>query len=525
MWQHLIEIALLGTEKKQLDQEQIPEALQLEQSFFKKSDQQERFLKIAAMVDPYLEAGTMPKTYNGEFNENPIEEKQEYISKNMQTAFKKIKELQHSDRNVLLNYWLDVIIKQERIVPSNMLVAVIKHGNTLSNSNKAKVLQIIGNRGVWLLPKINSISYKQNGNQEEWEHANLKTRKMILQKLRQESIDKATVLIESTWEQDSIRDKKAFLEIIANTVDSSDLEFIEKCYINEFAFSPKEKKTTLECRRICGSILLKYEQSRLHQETTEKITSIFNKNKKGILGRITGKQKVEIDMNHTFWDKTYFLHTFGLGENPDIAIYNSDAQYWLSYLLSNIKIEFWREQLSKSIKETIQYFLTDKAFLINNSKKKYKVLQLAILKNAIQFKNSELINLLLVQLEHSQLQQLLQVVPTPTFEAYIRKTKRYGDVGLFNERIADNGASGFSEKFSYEIIEYVYNLLTDNKQYIPIGLARAIAASLHINAKAALEIFNAKAQLLVRYNHWAKTFYDPINSILEIKEAVSKETI
>ncbi len=88
-------------------------------------------------------------------------------------------------RESLLNAWLNVLIEQKLIVNAELVIRLVQQGRNLSNRTKAKIVEVIGNKGAWILQYDPSLNYAMPAaGAVQWQDGTTQERKQLFATLR-----------------------------------------------------------------------------------------------------------------------------------------------------------------------------------------------------------------------------------------------------------------------------------------------------------------------------------------------------
>ncbi len=383
--QHLKEVALLGTDKKALDENLLAEEVQSLLKNQKFKDQEDRFLKALGLQYFYDKAGKIPPKFTGELPKSSIEEKQMAASAEMAQVLKRILLIDGQLKELLLCDYMDALIEQSKLIPSQFIIPLLKYGKKCQLDTQHKLYQVVGNKGQWIMKQFDNYSLKtvlKVQGDDVWLHGIAKQRKEYFEHRRKKDIEKANQLLASTWTEESIREKLSFLSIIKLTLHEKDQAFLEGLLKKEFAYHAKEKKMTKACRKTIVECLLGLPTSKLFKQTIKQLKKYVNR-----------KNELAIpEKEDKFWNAANMVATYALEEeNEDIGQFKSDQLYWLSFFVENIPIKFWKELLSRDIKETLDHFLNDRQFQLKVDGKYVSNLLPSVYALAFQHKELELL--------------------------------------------------------------------------------------------------------------------------------------
>ncbi len=376
-------------------------------------------------------------------------------------------------RESLLNAWLNVLIEQKLIVNAELVIRLVQQGRNLSNRTKAKIVEVIGNKGAWILQYDPSLNYAvPAAGAVQWQDGTTQERKQLFATLRKTSPAESIELLRSTWATEPIVSKKMFLEIIQQTSTLSDVSFAEELYNTEFQYRAKEKKTEKECRRILTAILLKYPSSALYQQTADSLRQYFTKGKKGILNIVTQRESTAFnlpDKEDAFWSTTIMEQRYGMDARVyDIAVYNTAIQFWLSYFLEYMPMEFWAGFFDSDYKRMLRYWLTESQYQTTINGKTVSIYASAAISNVQHHHDKKGAGVLADLLAPGAALPVLSVMDVADFEAYITKHQYFAnDDQLSSGPFTHEHA--WSLKLSEKVIQAAYNLCLQQQNISAIG--------------------------------------------------------
>jgi len=509
----LRETALLGTEKKALDIQLLPDSIKQLMHQAQATDPEWEFLEACAYYTFYESAGRLPKRFTGLLDEAILQEEKIPAPKEVMDLYTKLELIDHTLRERSLNLWLDVLNENEWIVSADRLAELVYDGKHASNVTKTKILSVIGKKGMWIVQNDARVSYAlAPAGDLLWADGTITERKNMFLLLRQRDPVAAIELLKSTWSREAIVNKKTFLELIRQTTSSTDLPFIDELYASEFKQQPKEKKTEKECRRIIASILLRHPESALYKTTTEKLLRYVNKGKKGIVGFVTGQAGNTFrlpDEEDDFWNGKFMDEVYGFeSKGFDIALYNSVQQFWLALFIEYLPFSFWTNTLEMDHKKAVQFWLLDKTTISGAS---VPVFQQALVENARCHQDRQLAFALI---QSAQIKEVLPLLDSEMFETYVSKNNYAGDAEVLINGPYESHQS-WSPTFSEQVIHAVYKLAEQNHASAVHG--KLIAQFAHVNALSLLYQLNSKARETAAYNNWNNSVFQLAQPSLELR--------
>lgn len=515
----LRETALLGTEKKALDIQQLPEAIRDMLKETQAPDPEWQFLEANAFYHFYELTGRLPSKFSGTIDEKIIEEEMNVAPKELMDIFGRLELVDHQTKESALSLWLDVLMEKKYIVSADKLVELIHNGKNASSQTKAKIVSVIGKKGVWILENDTSLSYAVAPSGDHlWLEGNMQERKNIFLAVRKNDPEAAITLLKSTWSTESVINKKTFLELIKQTSAPSDVAFLEELYKSEFQYHAKEKKTEKECRRLIVSVLLRYLSSELFKTTSDNLNQYMIKGKKGIVGLVTGHASGSFrlpEAEDDFWNAKVMEEVYGFEvKNYDIALYNNSLQFWLSYFVEYLPFEFWVKAFDSDYKKAVQFWLMDKTTISGRSVPIY--LQ-AIIDNAQNNNDQDLALALLQSQDPRTMPALLRVMKTNDFESFAIKNNYLTDVQVLSNGPFSSQQS-WSLSFSEQVLNHAYKLCEQNQA--PGALGKVIAQFAHHNSIDTLYSLNNKAKDTSAYHNWNNNIFQVVHPMLDIRSKI-----
>ncbi len=223
-WNELVKLALLGTDRSTLSP-----AMKVELEGYgidTEKEITEVVLESAALYAPLQKAGFQPKQWEGEaLNPSPEEE----------LASCRIKSANHLGLILEGRYAGALTEFVERMADYNKCLPFELLPELLDKCVKDEELwhnlkPIIGNRGNWLI-QLNPAWQKLavTVSQEKWEIGTKEERIDILKALRRADPAKGLALLLSTWTEDGLAEKTAFLKCLSIELSDLDEVFLEEC--------------------------------------------------------------------------------------------------------------------------------------------------------------------------------------------------------------------------------------------------------------------------------------------------------
>lgn len=517
----LLQTALLGTEKKNLDVQSLPQPVQ--EILLTTYDAEQQVLQAISYLNFYNTAGTMPQKLASPIDDTIIAETQAQAPDDLLQLFGKFELVDYQIRETLLNAWLQVIIKRNQIVAPDLVVALIQTGRNTTNQTRAQITQVIGNKGRWILQYDTSLNYSiVPAGDQLWNEGTTADRKQIFTAWRKNDRSTALTRVSESWVTESIAAKKMFLEIILQTLQADDIPFLEKLYHEEFQYRAKEKKTEKECRRLIVSMLLRFTSTSLYQQTTTRLQTYVSKERKGLLGMVTGKETVSFnisDTEDTFWNANLMEQQYGFEVKAyDIATFNTVILFWMSEFLQYLPMSFWVQMFDNDYHRTLQYWLTTPAYQTKINGAKVAVFQETLINHIQQHADAKAAATLVTLVDEMARHEIFPHMTLADFETYVTRNNLFG-----YEQVLLNGpyATGqsWSASFSEKVIAKAFDEAMQNRSSVLTG--KLIAQHAHPLAIDALFAFNSKAHDTPGYHNWNTHIFQIAQPALEIRHKIN----
>jgi len=249
-WEELVKLALLGTDRSSLSPAMTAEL----QSYGIDTTKEitEVVLESAALYAPLQKAGYEPKTW-----EQPLLPKspEETLANCSQQSANHLRLILMGRYPYALTEFVLGMATYQKCLPFELLPDLLD--KCIKDEFLWQQIQpIIGQRGNWLID-LNPVwqKLKVDVSQEKWELGTKVERVTILKKLRQEDPAAGLSMLLSTWAEDGLSEKTAFLKCLSIGLSDIDEAFLEAC----LDFSRKE------IRENAAILLSKLPNSQLQQ--------------------------------------------------------------------------------------------------------------------------------------------------------------------------------------------------------------------------------------------------------------------
>lgn len=254
-WQDLVTCVLLGTERQAPDLQSGAEALGQLLSRLESEDREGVLLRAAGVMALWRRAGGLIQR-----DERPLPSSCAPDAAPVcgSLASQHLALLLQSHFAELLPEWLTMLGAAGRRVPEEWLPALLDLGARRAELRSA-LLPVLGQRGRWLAQYNDDWSYASEANDETlWQTGRFEERLALLRQLRATRPERALELLSATWNEERAKQRRNFIELLANGLSMADEPFLEAALDDRSA----------EVARAAAELLARLPESRLVQRLT-----------------------------------------------------------------------------------------------------------------------------------------------------------------------------------------------------------------------------------------------------------------
>lgn len=408
---HIIQVALLGTDKQQLNLTEADEALQSALQKIADNaalDKEESLLQSLALHFNYRQAGALaPVKMEATITPAPAEEKP-YASL---AALGNLKDILDLETNALLGFWLQNCANAGLVVTPEFITVLFD--KTLRNKNLWPLaFQCCGKRGEWLAGFNPDWKFTASENSGEiWQTGTLEQRKQVLLQIRKTDAPAAVQLLQSTWTSEDANTKAVLLGVLETNISEADLEFLAQ------AQQEKSKKV----KDLAVHLLKLIPSSAIVQQYINALRQCVQiRKEKALLGLIS-KKVVNIDV--TQLDASVFAT--GIEKLSNIKDLD-DATYIACQLIQSVPPPALQTLFGLAYEELAQLFLQQNSFLLA-----------ALIGAAIKFNNQECLQIALPKDNSNFYKRAITILPPAAANDY---TERY-----FQQQLGSQAATARAE--------------------------------------------------------------------------------
>jgi hypothetical protein len=266
LWQEVVKVALVGTERQAL--KEIPPDNKLGEilSCLDNSDKEGSLLSAAGAIALYQRAGKISLS-----DKQPLQKACE-AEELLDCSFVSRQHLALilGGNAQLLPEWLTVAAAVRKRVPPEYLPHVLTLGQK-QNNLQACILPVLGKRGYWLAKQNPDWNYVNSEiTNKSWQTGNKEVRRSLLQRLREQDPNQAREQLKKTWKKESAEERASLLAALEINLSMNDEPFLEA------ALDDKRKQV----RDVAAKLLSKLPKSRLCQRMIERVRPLitFNHN-------------------------------------------------------------------------------------------------------------------------------------------------------------------------------------------------------------------------------------------------------
>jgi hypothetical protein len=393
-WNHIINTALLGTEKRVLKKEELtPEVAEYFDLITTQTETREdAFLQTASLIYNFRRCGFTPMHKAATSISKAEKEEKRYAT---ESAHSVLYDILETTSNSLFHFWLNQCVQANKIVQPETIPLLFDEGMK-NKSVRPLIYNCCGRRGAWLLQFNPHWKYVDTSTDEElWETGSLEQRKNILSKLLKTHPVKARELLQQTWAQESAATRTELLQQVAMNANESDLSFLEEALNDK---SVKVKEAAIE--------ILKTIPSSSIVQTYWKVlrSSVELKKEKSLLGLSSKMVMSFLPVRET----NEFIYKTGIEKlSSDKNI--SDQDFLLYQLISSIPPIFLEEHTAlqkEDLLRAIQHSANGKYFIS------------AIGRAAIRFKDVDWLRGIIALPDSEFYPAALKLLPQKEAEAY-----------------------------------------------------------------------------------------------------------
>jgi Family of unknown function (DUF5691) len=514
-WNELLNTAIIGTDKKNLAQQSLPQEVQ--QYLIEPSA--ERNLLIANTLSHFAKQAGVVSSTSSDIKEILITDEKEYASENYMSILKEIQNLEKHD-DILTKNWLLKLKAQHKIIPPANVLSLIKKVNNYTKSVKELFIALAGNTGTTLLSFLPEYDFKIADKTNTWEEGSSDARLIFLMDVRKDNAEKSLELIAQTWATESIAFKKNILSLMQHQPSAPEVHWAQELLETEFAFQDKETKTVSECRYLCACIVLQNESSKLYISTQHAFHTYITTEQKGFFQKLVGN-KTASTFNLPATDDAFFnaenlFTVYGIPkQNSRSQFFSTDNLYRLSELIQLLPITFWTNLLQQDINDVLSYFLSNTIYQVTTHGQTLPCLEQALAISAGKYKNHEQILAMLSRSERTINYDIAKHLPQAQGEAFAIKNDLLMDEQFLRSIVSYK--EEWSENFSNLFLKNTFDKIVKQNQYVYESWIHLYSNCLNTKCTTVLDQLFTKDETAAHKVIWDNHIYKKLKPFLDTK--------
>lgn len=344
IWDEIINIAMLGTDKRTLGAgkwppELVEAAVLIQQST---TDKEEQFLQTAALAYNYRQCGVLPLQKEGVTVTRAGAEEKQYCSP---LAMQTLQDILDAESNSLLQFWLQQCHSKGWVVTPELVPLLLNVGIQQKKLQNL-IVACCGKRGEWVSRFNPEWNFSTAATDEElWQTGSLEQRKMVLEQILKADRSTARKWIQQTWHQEDANAKVEFLSLLGIDIDEDDIEFLESLSKEK---SKKVKDIALWLlKQIPASSIVQ-----LYQQVLQK--AVIVKREKSMLGMVSHKG-IQIQLPADLDEGIFKTGIDKLSNNKEYT----DDEFIVLQLMQAAPPSFWETHLQNTPDAIIQLWQKD----------------------------------------------------------------------------------------------------------------------------------------------------------------------
>lgn len=332
-WDDILATAVVGTEQREFKLATREDELGRLLGQLSSPDREGSLLSAAAVVALYRSAGTAPPADTQALPEACADDE---ASRGSVESGRHLTLMLEGEFSEVLPEWFAAMKQAGKRVAEEHLPALLDYGRE-EVSLRGMIAGVLGRRGEWLATQNPDWSYALHKDARDvWETGSREERILLLEDLRKVDPTRARELVATTWTQESARDRVAFLEKFALSLNAGDEAFLDEALHDRSA----------EVRRVARPLL-----AALPSQFSARVKDLANQLlsfKKPLIG----KSHIEVSLPD---DPIAWLKTNGVEIDTPPRTRAVGPKAWaLKSLISLVPIAHWNELWQKTPLEIIR---------------------------------------------------------------------------------------------------------------------------------------------------------------------------
>jgi hypothetical protein len=356
LWEQLTKASLLGTQKHNLADLSLPASIRQLAGEWEGTDKEENFLKVAALVMNYTNAGKEFPLLQATL---PLASEAETLERCSREAGEVLRRIIYEKQDDLLEVFLQELVNHKQRVPEDLIPELLDKGKE-QPAIKDEIKFVSGKRGEWLAKMNPDWAYLHViATEDAWQTGKLEERKEALEKVRRQDPAKARDWMQQVWKTENANTKAALLHVFLHNLSMADEPMLEEM------LADKSQKV----REVAGTLLGHLAGSRLIRRLWEAAREWIILKKSGSL--LSKKTRLELHIpkplpGNLIQDgiepnREKFLKAFTSANPVQKWAVNgcTEPEIWLYQVMSAIPPSWWPEQLKINLSTFVNLLLNN----------------------------------------------------------------------------------------------------------------------------------------------------------------------
>ena len=333
LWKELVRVALIGTDRAKLSPEMLKslDGLGVDTSM----EPTQVLLEGAALLSLVNKTQGQLQDWKGTLS-SP--DKPDSSNPCSPTSSNHLSLILNGNYESALSEFLSHLINNKKHLPPERLPDLLDQ--CLTNPQLWNKLRFtIGERGEWLVqqnPDWQSLTAAPQ--KIDWETGSSDQRIALLKHLRKQEPEKVIPIIQTTWEEDSLKNRVSFIETLETNLSKKDESFLENCL----------DSSRKEIRKAASNLLTLLPESDLVQRIFERLKELMV-----LKNSVLKKSKLEVALPENDIDDL-----IRDGIDPSVQWYKGGIKASrLGQMVSMIPPSLWEVHFEKNTEETLQLFI------------------------------------------------------------------------------------------------------------------------------------------------------------------------
>jgi hypothetical protein len=349
--EEIINTAILGTQKKELNPQILPKAIQDITTKLPKEDKEAFFFKSIALLNQYYKAGNLevmtdlPRIPPAEAETLP------YFDSHLDLATRKLLDT----TEIRVHFWKKLLancIEKRQIAHPKILVRLLNIGVKSKKASLVEMIsKVIGNRGHWLIQFNEKWDIYQNTTSQKNLFESHSPAEIVehLKAKRLENPKEAREILENQWKNLTAQNKILYVAILEENLSLEDEPFLRTILEQIHNKQLSSNKLVQDLRRTVVALLMRIPQSALSQEIWEKFKNYIVLDK-GLIAFRLPKKADKFFCQEVMWEELALLD-----KSYNTTWYN-DIEAWVYELLRLTNPNTLEEHLGLSKKDILHQF-------------------------------------------------------------------------------------------------------------------------------------------------------------------------